>query len=99
MYKHVSSKDVGFAELHVTLGAGVVLVLGVVPLVLVQALHVLELLAADLAGVRPVHVHVPLEYRRLAELHRTLLTRVHRLAVVVLHRLGVPQRQSTFCSS
>ena len=91
MYKHVPAKDVRFAELHATLGARVVLVPGVVLLVFVEALHVLELLAAHSAGVCTMHLHVSLQDRRLATLHRAFLARVHRLAVVVLNSLRVPQ--------
>ena len=57
--------------IHTTLGAGVVLVLGMVALVFVEALYVLKRLAADAARVRTVDMHVPLQYRRLAELHWT----------------------------
>jgi len=91
MYKHVPAKDVRFAELHATLGARVVLVLGVVFLVLVEALDIFKLLTAHSARVRTMDLHVSLQDRRLAALHRTLLARVHWLAVMVLHGLRVPQ--------
>jgi len=89
--QHVSSEHVRLVELHAALRARVVLVLGVVPLVFIQALHVLELLAADVACVRTVDMHVALQDRRLAELHRTLLARIHWLPVLVLDQLCVPQ--------
>jgi len=89
--QHVTPQDVWLAELHPALRARVVLVLGVVPLVLVEALDVLELLSADAARVRTVDVHVTLQDRRLPELHRTFLARIHRLSFVVLDRLRVPQ--------
>jgi len=91
MYKHVAAKDVRFAELHATLGARVVLVLGMVLLVLVEALNILELLTAYSTRVCTMNLHVSLQDRRLATLHWTLLARVHRLAVMVLDRLCVPQ--------
>lgn len=91
MNQHVSPQNVRLLEFHATLGAGVVLVLGVVPLVLVEGLHILELLTADFARVRPVDLHVTFEDAWLLALHRTQLAGVDRLSFMILNCLRVPQ--------
>jgi len=98
VYKHVPTEDIRLAELHAALLARVVLVGGVLSLVLVQRLDVVELLVTDATRVRAVNVHVTLQHRWFATLHRTQFARVDRLSLVVLHCLGVTQRQRALCN-
>jgi len=55
--QHVPTQNVRLLELHTALAACVVLVTSMLPLVLIQARHVLKLLTTHFAHVRAMHLH------------------------------------------